>query len=213
MANFKLKESMDRTTTGIADSGKNILPLSGQIIPFAGSTAPSGWVICDGTNGTPNLNTYFILGAGSGITPSANLASIGTTNHGHAVNYGSATVTAASGSHSADSHSTLTNTDSANHAHTIYGAFTSTAASNQTNYVNNPNGTAITTTPVAHTHNTNQWTVGTNTNAGFTHYHNIGFSSSQIETAHDHPSSTPTTTLSDSALYPAWAGIIYIMKV
>lgn len=46
---------------------------SGGIIMWSGaiSTIPSGWYLCDGTNGTPNLTEKFILGVGSdGTGPS-----------------------------------------------------------------------------------------------------------------------------------------------
>ena len=32
---------------------------------YTGSTAPSGWAICDGQNGTPDLRNRFIVGAGN----------------------------------------------------------------------------------------------------------------------------------------------------
>jgi hypothetical protein len=40
---------------------------SGGIVMWSGSIAsiPSGWYLCDGTNGTPNLRDKFIVGAGS----------------------------------------------------------------------------------------------------------------------------------------------------
>ena len=40
---------------------------SGGIIIWSGSTGsvPSGWFLCDGTNGTPDLRNSFIVGAGS----------------------------------------------------------------------------------------------------------------------------------------------------
>ena len=40
---------------------------SGGIIMWSGSIAsiPSGWLLCDGTNGTPNLRDRFVVGAGS----------------------------------------------------------------------------------------------------------------------------------------------------
>ena len=39
----------------------NYLP-TGSIIAFKGKTAPKGWVVCDGKNGTPNLKGRFIYG-------------------------------------------------------------------------------------------------------------------------------------------------------
>jgi len=44
---------------------------TGGIIMWSGSTVPIGWYLCDGTNGTPNLSSKFILAGG--------LGSIGTT--------------------------------------------------------------------------------------------------------------------------------------
>lgn len=43
----------------------NLLP-KGCIIMWYGNTAPSGWVLCDGQNGTPDLRGRFVLGSGSG---------------------------------------------------------------------------------------------------------------------------------------------------
>lgn len=41
--------------------------VSGTIVAWRGTaaTVPSGWVVCDGSNGTPNLSGSFILGASS----------------------------------------------------------------------------------------------------------------------------------------------------
>lgn len=36
---------------------------SGTILLLSGSTIPSGWAKCDGTNGTPNLINKFVFGA------------------------------------------------------------------------------------------------------------------------------------------------------
>ena len=42
--------------------------VSGMIMIWSGSIAniPSGWLLCDGNNGTPNLSGKFVLGYGSG---------------------------------------------------------------------------------------------------------------------------------------------------
>lgn len=46
---------------------QNALLPSGAIVWFKRQTAPTGWTICDGTNGTPNLIGRYPLGATSDI--------------------------------------------------------------------------------------------------------------------------------------------------
>src|SRR5262245_14075787 len=45
---------------------RNLLP-SGVIVMWSGTiaTIPSGWFLCDGTNGTPDLRDKFVVGATS----------------------------------------------------------------------------------------------------------------------------------------------------
>lgn len=42
---------------------------SGIIIMWSGTTLPSGWTLCDGTNGTPDLRNKFVIGAGGTLNP------------------------------------------------------------------------------------------------------------------------------------------------
>lgn len=91
----------------------NALP-SGVIMMWSGSiaTIPAGWVLCDGTNGTPDLRSRFVYGAGSGPHPAP--ASVGgAATHGH-------TVTISGGAHdqgyTVDSHA-LTTSQMPAHTH------------------------------------------------------------------------------------------------
>jgi len=47
------------------DGSFNLLP-SGMIFAWSGTVVPTGWVVCDGSNGTPDLRGRFILGQGQG---------------------------------------------------------------------------------------------------------------------------------------------------
>lgn len=52
-------------TGAIKKDGKELLP-KGVIVMWSGSTnsIPTGWALCDGNNGTPNLKDRFVVGAG-----------------------------------------------------------------------------------------------------------------------------------------------------
>ena len=60
--------SVATSNTQIATTAfvRSIIP-TGVILMWSGSIAsiPSGWLICDGANGTPDLRNRFIVGAGS----------------------------------------------------------------------------------------------------------------------------------------------------
>ena len=50
--------------------GTSTLP-QGCIIMFNGTTAPTGWAICNGSNGTPDLRNRFIVSTGSSYSINA----------------------------------------------------------------------------------------------------------------------------------------------
>ena len=50
--------------------GTSALP-QGCIIMFNGTTAPTGWAICNGSNGTPDLRNRFIVSTGSSYSINA----------------------------------------------------------------------------------------------------------------------------------------------
>jgi hypothetical protein len=71
-------------TFGSKASG--IIPVGG-IIMWSGSigTIPTGWALCNGSNGTPNLQDRFIVGAGSGYSVAGTGGSANATlvSHSH----------------------------------------------------------------------------------------------------------------------------------
>lgn len=118
----------DRSVTAQKlDASINFFP-SGGIVMWNGSTTniPSGWALCDGTNGTPDLRDRFIVGAGRNYSPnniggadSVALSESQMPSHSH--NMGSAGDHGHSGSTSGDgshNHSGNTGGQSANHTHT-----------------------------------------------------------------------------------------------
>ena len=109
----KINTNLDTIDTVLAAQAALIsaaLP-SGGIIIWSGSSAaiPSGWLLCDGTSGTPNLRDRFVVGAGSTYAVNAT--------------GGAATVTLATGNLPAHSHTFSGSTSGAGaHSHTIIGS-------------------------------------------------------------------------------------------
>ena len=90
----KLANSINTTIAGKANTGANLSTFTndsnfinltqaagvfttGMIMMFTGSTAPSGWALCDGNNGTPDLRARFVVGAGDGTGDGNSNYSIG----------------------------------------------------------------------------------------------------------------------------------------
>lgn len=71
-----------------------VVPVGG-IIPWSGASnaIPTGWVLCNGLNGTPNLQDRFIVGAGLNYAVGATGGTKDTTlvSHFHGVNIGANT--------------------------------------------------------------------------------------------------------------------------
>lgn len=79
---------LDGVTVTTNDLNTRLMP-SGGIIIWSGSSAsiPSGWYLCNGANGTPDLRNRFIVGAGStyavGATGGQNaITSVPAHDHG-----------------------------------------------------------------------------------------------------------------------------------
>ena len=96
---------------------------SGGIIMWSGTNGdiPSGFVLCDGNNSTPNLTDRFIIGRGGSTntnsTGGANTVTLSTNNlpsHSHGIGN---IATAGAGSHSHSADGNLATDSSGNHTH------------------------------------------------------------------------------------------------
>lgn len=99
--------SVEYVQSFVQTSIQTALP-AGVITMWSGSIAsiPSGWVLCNGSNGTPDLRDRFVVGAGStyavGATGGANTVTLTTNNlpsHTHSIS-GSGTTSGQSADHS-----------------------------------------------------------------------------------------------------------------
>ena len=95
--------------------------VTGMIIMWSGAqnAIPTGWVICDGNNSTPDLRNRFVIGAGSGGSYSPNdtggSADATLVSHSHTVNNHSHSF---SSSHNHSFSGSTSNPGNHNHSHT-----------------------------------------------------------------------------------------------
>lgn len=188
MSNFKVKENLDLSASnnsGLSTQGKNALPISGFIIPFIGPTnkIPSGWILCDGSNGTPDLRNVYTAG-----NPNVAVGTqFGADTHTHSL---SVTQNTDSGAPSTHSHNWNLGIAGAapNHAHNWGGNRNGGIGSDvNANYVS---GSQANISDNNHSHANNSiplYSIATNNDA-HTHNHGAGTNTSGASSsaAHTH---------------------------
>ena len=144
----------------VVGTGASGVP-SGTIVMYNGSTAPTGWAICNGQNGTPDLRDRFIVGVGSSYSLGAQAGSadavVVSHNHGNTGNQsanhthgpGNSMATNFTGDHwhqlwsgssNTLSGSGTTGSQSSNHFHTIGGNTTDGSPAKWNANTNNTGG-------------------------------------------------------------------------
>ena len=153
---------------------------SGVIVMWSGSiaTIPSGWALCNGAGGTPDLRDRFVVGAGSsyavGNTGGANTVTLTTSNipsHTHSIS-GSGTTSGQSNDHTHSGTTAATNVD-----HTHNGSGTTGNQSND--HVHGGSGTTS-SVDINHSHN------GSGTTSGFSNDHTHSGSTASENQNHTH---------------------------
>ena len=186
---------------------------SGAIILWSGAigSIPSGWLLCNGTSGTPDLRDRFIVGAGStyavAATGGATTVTLGTTNlpsHTHSIS--------ASGT---------TSTVDINHTH----SFSAQTGGQSADHTHGPAGGASSFMGVPNNGQSGRTDAGQATNFGSTsgtsndHSHSVSGNTGSMSAnnTHNHTvtvSGTSGATGSGTAfsILPPYYALAYIMK-
>jgi len=147
-------------------SATPVVFVTGMIMLWSGSVAsiPSGWALCNGSNGTPDLRNRFVVGAGSTYAVNAT--------------GGSADAIVVSHTHTATSTSTSTVTDPG-HVHTFSGNTTGPGGDpligNIVGTLSNTNSATTGITVATTTSTTNASTGSSGTNANLPPYYALAY--------------------------------------
>ena len=160
---IRWNESTDKWTA--TNDGSNYFDLGGgvpqyTIVMYHGSSAPSGWAICNGSNGTPDLRDKFVVASGTTYTRTntGGYAQPQLVEHSHNYNMTSSGSSAGAHSHSKGNFSLGTSTHNG-HTHGSGNYDTGNQSTNHYHTIgaNKPNGQA------------GVWTVNTSQNGGHGH--------------------------------------------
>ena len=177
------------TAASFAGSGSALTGLfaSGMIMLWSGSVVsiPSGWLLCNGTSGTPNLQNRFIVGAGDtyavGATGGAATVTLDATQipaHSHTADGDLTAASAGAHTHTVSTTGTAASAGSHTHSQSFgssFGGNTYTEAG-RINFAGTVASTAMNAAG-AHTHTVSS--TGTAASAG-AHTHDITGSTSSV---------------------------------
>lgn len=173
--------------------------VAGIICMWSGSTAsvPSGWALCDGTNGTPDLRDRFIVGAGNSYAPGAVGGANSVTLTQAQMPVHQHTVSLATDSQGSHAHSGSTSSNGA-HTHTVNGSNTSGG---------------VTSVKVENRVSANEYATTSLTASAGDHSHSI---STTTGGAHAHSVSGQTQAAGSGAsvdIRPLFYALAYVMKL
>ncbi len=206
MANFKTEQLDVKLTNSVSI---NVLPETGHILPFAGPSnkIPTGWVLCDGTNGTPDLRGKIP----GGIT---NVAVGLSQTHNHTLNTNIASFNQSSVSDTATIGNANAGGNNAFHQHNV-GSSVYAVAWGDSGVANRSNGTQANVIGRNHSHggttSANANAVGSG-NQSANHAHNFAAYSVNATTSnsHAHTISSSVNVSSQNIVHNSLPSIFYV---
>ena len=124
---------------------------SGTIVMYNSGSAPTGWAVCDGNNGTPDLRGRFIVASGGNISGSGGSADAVLIQHSHEYNFTSSGSSAGAHSHTAGNYGT-NNTGSHSHNQSGSGSGSGTTGNQSANHHHTTSTTVNTGSDGNHQH-------------------------------------------------------------
>lgn len=186
---------------------------SGIIVMWSGAigSIPSGWVLCDGTNGTPDLRNQFVVGAGSTYAVGNSGGSLASHNH-----TASSTFTGTASTHTHTASSSFSSSFNSSHTHTVSPSFSgsnstsSTAAAAEWSY-EEKGGSGGTPGTHSHVYSTNGSVLAGAVSSSSPA--TAGTVSTTVNNGTWTASGTVATTLTGVSVVPSYYSLAYIMKL